>query len=435
MVPHRAAPGDRELVGLTAHPDVDLVPGLVPDLGAPALGRGEQPVLLAPLVCLVGLEGSGQQGHVDPQRRRVTLGHHRVQPGRVDLAADELGPVEQVEQERLAGRAALDERAGLPDRAGKPGPGLGAVLAPRDHLGDHRVELRRDDVARRHPGVDPDAGAGRQGQVLDQAGGGREVALGVLGGEPGLDGVPAGLRLARALIKQSAELCQRAARRDVQLQLDDVGAGAGLGDRVLDLQPGVDLQERQQLLAGLVEELHRPGVDVAGRPDEVGGVPAQQLLLLRVQRGRGGFLDHLLVAPLHAAVPHAQRPHRARGVGDDLHLDVPAAADGPLQEDRGVPGRLGRLRAGPLERLLEVLGRADHADATAAAARGRLDHQRVADGFGRLAGGGQVGHCAAAPRRERHLGLLRQELGLDLVAEPPHHLGRRADEGDPEPVA
>ena len=58
-----------------------------------------------------------------------------------------------------------------------------------------------------------------------------------------------------------------------------------------------------------------------------------------------------------------------------------------------------------------------------AAARGRLDHERVADGFGRLAGGSQVGYWSAAPRRERHLGPLRQELGLDLVAEPPHHLG------------
>ncbi len=241
--------------------------------------------------------------------------------------------------------------AGLAERAGEPGAGLGAVLAPGDHLGDHRVELRRDDVARRHPGVDPDAGAGRQGEVLDQARGGREVALRVLGGEPGLDGVPAGGRLGRA------DLRQRAARRDVQLQLDDVDAGGGLGDRVLDLQPGVDLEERQQLLAGLVEELHRPGVDVAGRPDQFGGVRAQQLLLLGVQRGRGGLLDDLLVAPLHAAVPDAQRPHRALGVGDDLHLDVPAAADRPLQEDRGVAGRLRRLRAGPLERLVEVLGR------------------------------------------------------------------------------
>ena len=68
LVSGRAAPGHPEFVGLAAHPDVDLVPGLVTDLGASALGRGEQPVLLAPLVRLVGLEGGGQQGHVDRER-------------------------------------------------------------------------------------------------------------------------------------------------------------------------------------------------------------------------------------------------------------------------------------------------------------------------------------------------------------------------------
>ena len=105
---------------------------------------------------------------------------------------------------------------------------------------------------------------------------------------------------------------------------------------------------------GCVQELHRPGVDVPGGPDQFGGVRAQQLLLLGVQRGRGGLLDDLLVAPLHAAVPDAQRPHGALGVGDDLNLDVPAAADRPLQEDRRVPGRLRRLGAGALERLVQL---------------------------------------------------------------------------------
>ena len=197
--------------------------------------------------------------------------------------------------------------------------------------------------------------------MLDQAGGGREVALRVFGGEPGLDGVPVGLRLGRA------DRGQRAARCDVQLQLDDVDAGGDLGNRVLDLQPGVDLEERQQPLAGLVKELHRPGVDVPGGPDQFGGVRAEQLLLLGVQHGRGGLLDDLLVAPLHAAVPDAQRPHGALGVGDNLHLDVPAAADRPLEEDRRVAGRLRRLRAGPLESLVKLVRGFHQPDAAAAA--------------------------------------------------------------------
>jgi hypothetical protein len=173
--------------------------------------------------------------------------------------------------------------------------------------------------------------------VLDQPGRGREVAFRVLRGQPGLDGVPVCRRLA------GPGLGQRAARRDVQLQLDDVDAGGRLGDRVLHLQPGIDLEERQQLFPGLVEEFHGPGVDVPGGPDQFGGVGAHQFLVLGVQHGGGGLLDHLLIAPLHTAVPDAQRPHGPFGVGDDLHLDVVAAADGPLKEHGSVPCRLGRL--------------------------------------------------------------------------------------------
>jgi len=62
LVPAGAAPGYPKPVGLTAHPDIDLVLRLVPDLGTPALGGGEQPALLTSCVRLVGLEGGGQQG-------------------------------------------------------------------------------------------------------------------------------------------------------------------------------------------------------------------------------------------------------------------------------------------------------------------------------------------------------------------------------------
>ena len=212
-VPGRPGPGHPKLVGLGADADVGLMPRLVPHLRAPALGGGEQPVLLASGMRLVGLEGGGQQRDVDPPRRGVAVGHHRVQPGRVDLAADELRPVQQVEQEAFVRGPALDHRGGLPERAGQPGAGLGTVPAPGDHLGDHRVELRRDDVARRDPGVDPDAGARGQRQVLDQARRGREVTFRVLGGQPGLDGVPVHQRLARDLIKQGPDLGQTASAR------------------------------------------------------------------------------------------------------------------------------------------------------------------------------------------------------------------------------
>ena len=131
----------------------------------------------------------------------------------------------------------LDDRAGLPERAGEPGAGLGAVPAPGDHLGDHGVELRRDDVAGRHPGVDPDAGAGGRARCSIRPGAGAKSRSGSSAVSRASMACPCAGGAA------GAELRQRAARRDVQLQLDDVDAGGDLGDRVLHLQPGVDLQE------------------------------------------------------------------------------------------------------------------------------------------------------------------------------------------------
>ena len=370
------------------------------------------------------LDGGGEQRDVGAPRRGVAVGHHRVEPGGVELAGQHLGPVEQVEQERLVGGAAVDHRGGLAQRAGQPRAGLVAVAAPRDDLGDHGVELRRDGVARRHAGVDAHARPGGQVQVLDVAGRGGEALLGVLGGEPGLDRVPARRRRLRR------DLRQLAAARDVQLQLDDVDAGGRLGDAVLHLQPGVDLEEREQALARLVEELDRARVDVARGLRQRGGRAAQELLLLGVQRDGGGLLEHLLVAPLHRAVAHTERPDVAGGVRDDLHLDVAAAGDRALHEHGGVARGLGALGGGALEGLGEVLWPLDLADAAAAAARRRLDHERVADAFGVLAGRGDVGDRPVRPRCHRHADLLGQQLRGDLVAEPLHDLGGGADEHD-----
>ena len=84
--------------------------------------------------------------------------------------------------------------------------------------------------------------------------GGEAAAGGVLGVQPDLDGVAVGVDV---VLGEAEGL----ARRHPELPLDEVEAGDELGHGVLDLEPGVHLQEEE--VAVLVEELDGPGVHVA----------------------------------------------------------------------------------------------------------------------------------------------------------------------------
>ena len=298
------------------------------------------------------------------------------------------------------------------------------VAAVGDDLGDHRVVLRRDHVTLGDAGVDAEAGSDRERQRLDGARCGGEGALGILGVQSSLDGVADGRR---RIAFESAPAGH------VDLQLDQVEPGRQLGDRMLHLEAGVDLQEREPPFGRLEEELDRPGVLVLGRLGQADRGGPQVAILVGRQRDALRLLDDLLVAPLHAAVADTDRPHRAVGVGDDLYLDMAGIGHDPLHEDGGVAERLEPLRSGTGEGLGQSVVIVDPPDAAAPAACRGLDHQRIPDRGGvparlvdRLDG-------SAAPRRDRHLGVLGQQLGRDLVAEPAHHVRTGTDEHDAEP--
>jgi len=94
--------------------------------------------------------------------------------------------------------------------------------------------------------------------IGEHAAGGRQKALGgVLGGDSRLDRVPT---QAHVLLADR----QRFTGRNPQLQLDEVQPGDHLGDRMLDLQAGVHLQE--VVLGGVLDggdELDRAGALIA----------------------------------------------------------------------------------------------------------------------------------------------------------------------------
>jgi hypothetical protein len=184
----------------------------------------------------------------------------------------------------------------------------------------------------------------------------------------------------------------------------------------------------------VVEELDSAGTAVPHGLGEPFGGSLELVCLRGGQQRRGGLLDHLLVAPLYRTVPYAQRPGGAVAVGDHLHLDMASAGDQTLQEHHvvaeGPPGFVTRALVGIAQLGLAL----DHPNSPATAARGCLEHQRVPDD-GRLLHRGVEGiDRPPAPRGDRNAHLLGEELRTDLVPEFAHRLGRRADEGDAQPM-
>ncbi len=161
---------------------------------------------------------------------------------------------------------------------------------------------------------------------------------------------------------------------DAELEGDEVEGEECLRDRVLDLEAGVHLQEVRPAVRD--EELDGPG---AGVVDGAGGTYGEVVEFTgefgRQARCRG-LLDHLLVAALEGAVPGAERPHRAVGVGEDLHLDVAAVLDVGLHEHLAVAEGARRLRAGRGQFAVEVGEAPYDAHAASAAARRRLHQDR-----------------------------------------------------------
>ncbi len=149
---------------------------------------------------------------------------------------------------------------------------------------------------------------------------------------------------------------------------------------------------------------------------------------------RRGFLDHLLVAPLHRAVAFAERDHLAAPVAEDLHLDMARGLDVLLDEHAGVREvRRAQPRDG-LEGGGQLPGIAAQRHADPAAAGRALEHHRITDPSGGFQRGRRVGQQAGA-RQQRHTLLARDLAGTVLEPEGAHLRGARPDEAQPGRLA
>ena len=175
-----------------------------------------------------------------------------------------------------------------------------------------------------------------------------------------------------------AERGQGGTPGDLELGLHKIHAGDLFRDRVLHLKARIALDEVVAAGLGRYQELDRAGIHEFGRPGERYRVSEQPVPHRLVQpRSRSAF-HNLLVAQLDRTVPFMQVDHRAMGIGEDLHLDVPRPFDELLEEQRAVTEGGGRLAPAALECLGHVLGRLHGPHAPAAPSQRGLQHNRIA---------------------------------------------------------
>ena len=198
-------------------------------------------------------------------------------------------------------------------RGHSAGDRLLTVGTMNDELRKQRIESRLNGVTGTHTGIPPHSEAAGHIEDIDASRGRQESATGILGVDAQLDRMTDRLRsrLQRQTLTES----------DAELLGDEIDSGGHLGDGVLDLQTGVDLEERHGAVGG-EQELDGAGTAVVHLGADGFGRTVQTLaLLIRQTRGRC-FLDEFLIASLGGAVTVTDSHDPALTVADDLDLDM-----------------------------------------------------------------------------------------------------------------
>ena len=243
------------------------------------------------------------------------------------MTRDEVRFIQQGLQKRDVGRDAANAELG--EHSSRPPNGRFEVTAATSHLDEHGVEMCADLSADEdRTAVKAHPGAASRAVDSDPSGVRTEAVGRVLGGDPALNG---GTTQPDTFLGQP-QLGQRGARGDPELVGDDVDVGDLLGDRVLDLDTRVHLDE-DVAPVGREQELDRASIDVTDRPGKPHGVCAHLITQGRVKVGCRGCLDDLLMPSLDGTVSLVQMDDVARRVRQDLHFDVAWVNHGLLQED------------------------------------------------------------------------------------------------------
>ena len=189
------------------------------------------------------------------------------------MTGTEVGVGQNSLQKRKVGGDTTDTE--LRDRALGPGDRRLERAAAAGQLDQHRIEVRRHLGAQRGSTVQPDARPLGGAVGGDATGVGAKPVRGVFGGDPALQGGTADLNV----VLRESDVGEGLPGRDPQLRLHQVDLGDLLGDRVLNLDPRIHLDEH--VVAVFVdEEFDRPRArvaDLAGEGHRIGAQSRPQV--------------------------------------------------------------------------------------------------------------------------------------------------------------
>ena len=310
----------------------------------------------------------------------------------------------------------------LEQRPVHPRHGVLTGRRPDDEFGEHRIVEQPDLAPRLDARVPAHARPTRDMEVADATRRRQESVGRILARDPALDRPPA----RRDILVERQSLTGG----DAELPLHEVDAGDEFGDRMLHLDARIHLQEVKGAV-GSEQELAGPGVFVARRARHPHGGIAHAAPQVRRHGDARRLLDHLLVAPLHGALPLAEREHRPVPVGQHLDFHVPRSLDVLLEIDRVVAERVPGLAPRGVERAGDLRFGAHHAHPLAATAGRRLEQDRITEGLrdGRRLGG--VVQRLGGARHDRHVVVPGQLARRRLGAHRRDRFGRRPDEHEP----
>lgn len=295
-------------------------------------------------------------------------------------------------------------------------------LCVDDELADHRIVVWGDAVSGGDMGVDADSEASGGAVGFDESGAGAEVLGVVLGVDAALDRVAFDLDVFLLV----GELLSRG---DLDGGFNDVHACDHLGDRVLDLDSGVDL-EHVEVLVVVHQELDGRGSGVVGGLDEFRGGVADLLDFFAFDERAGSFFDDFLVAALHRAIAFPEMDGVAVLVADALDFDVSCVFEEFFDEDSAVPegGEGFLLSFGDIGAEGGFVAADAHASTTAAC--GRFDDDGVPDLGGDFDGFVEFFDLAFGAWEDGDFGGACVAFGFDFVAELAHRFWGWSDELD-----